>query len=134
MTNLLPLFVYGTLRPAINHGWVMEYALSSETAYLDNFALFDCGVPFVGFSPRSTVVGDLLWLNPVTYDEAMAEFDHIESYQPPRSISYIRAALGVRDTNYRMVSAWVYMGGPLKPYETARIIPSGDYVKDNQWH
>lgn len=125
-----PLFVYGTLRPEANNGWVMEYATRTERAYLDNFTLYDCGIPFIGVGYRSVVVGDLLYLDRSLYDIALGEFDEIEGYNPPFTIGYIRALLGVRNEDYRPIPAWVYLGGPSKPFGSARVISSGDYLKE----
>lgn len=130
---VLPLFVYGTLRPGLhNHArYLGGLCESARPAVLAGVALHEGpGFPYVVPDPGRRVHGELLTVRPDAYRSVLAALDRLEDCRPDGSGLYVRVRMPVTPAAGEPVDAWVYLAGPA---ETARLrahpalIPSGDW-------
>ena len=129
--DILPFFVYGTLRPELNANWLAlePYAEEHREAALPGFRLYANGVPYIGVGrPRDVVRGNLVTVRDRDYWSALAVLDGLEGYDPPDRTMYIRAGVSVWIGKAQWVAAWVYLGGPAFSFNRAAQVRDGDYV------
>lgn len=125
---LIPIFVYGTLRPpragtspsdARFYPDIAPYVISAESAHLPHAVLYDLGA-YPGARPGAdTVVGDLLRVQP----PALVITDRIEGH--PRFFVRRRAVIHGADGP---VKAWVYWAPEAISTDRPRI-PNGDWFE-----
>ncbi|MFF5265367.1 gamma-glutamylcyclotransferase [Actinomadura viridis] len=129
----LPVFVYGTLRRGEgNHRLLVPHAVAIHPAELTGHRLYSQGLPYVASGDAAdAVVGEIVRLNPQTYDIAMKQLDGLEGVDHGM---YRREALPVRFrcdcAPQQMTSlAWVYLGGNgFFDYSPHLVVPGGDWV------
>lgn len=117
---MLPLFVYGTLKPGgSNYGnYLAGRTSAAHPAWLVGAALYTEGLyPYLVIMPdradtAAQVYGVLITLRPEYYTLTLAQIDHLEDYIPgdPRSL-YERITHPVQ-TDVGQINAWVYIAGP----------------------
>ncbi|WP_078868963.1 gamma-glutamylcyclotransferase family protein [Streptomyces sp. NRRL B-1347] len=134
MTERLPFFVYGTLRPGQrNHAFLHGRVLTRTPARLPDAVLYDGpGYPYAVRTPGAGPVhGDLLTARPETYGRLLADLDHLEEYVPgdPRSL-YLRVARDVVREDGTTARAWVYVAGPQL---AARLRATATPLPGNTW-
>lgn len=136
LTDRLPVFVYGTLRPCEgNHGWALAGKTVAEVpATVAGLALYDGpGFPYAisTGNPEDQVHGDLITIRDDLYDEVLARLDGLEGYRPGGRGLYDRIAVtAVSGTD--AVQAWTYVVPPRRlPTVLARHarIRSGDWLR-----
>jgi gamma-glutamylcyclotransferase (GGCT)/AIG2-like uncharacterized protein YtfP len=133
----LPVFVYGTLRPGeANYRWLLAQATATaERAVLPGHQLYAIGMAFPYATPATAggrqVIGDLLTLNPDTYDQVLGHLDGLEGYQPGRETRshYLRRQVTVQVAG-QPVQAWVYLAGPgaTERLTDAQLSATGDWL------
>ncbi|MEI5100474.1 gamma-glutamylcyclotransferase family protein [Streptomyces sp. PmtG] len=117
MSDRLPFFVYGTLRPGErNHAAFLRGRLADfAPARLPDTALYEGpGYPYAVETPGAGPVhGDLLTPYPETYEPLLTALDRLEEYVPgdPRSL-YVRVAREVTRADGTTARAWVYVAAP----------------------
>ncbi|MEV0438464.1 gamma-glutamylcyclotransferase family protein [Streptomyces spectabilis] len=134
MTERLPFFVYGTLRPGgRNHAFLYGRVLTCVPARLPDAVLYEGpGYPYaVQASGAGPVHGDLVTARPETYRRLLADLDHLEEYVPgdPRSL-YLRVARDVVREDGTTTPAWVYVAAP--PL-AARLRASATPLRSGAW-
>ncbi|WP_172386882.1 gamma-glutamylcyclotransferase family protein [Streptomyces sp. MNP-20] len=134
MTERLPFFVYGTLRPGErNHAFLAGRVLTRAPALLPDAVLYaGPGYPYAVRAPGAGPVhGDLVTARPETYGRLLADLDHLEEYVPgdPRSL-YLREALAVVREDGTTARAWVYVAAP--PL-AARLRATAEPLRDGSW-
>lgn len=124
VSDELPFFVYGTLRPgAYNHDRFLAGRIGAEAdAVLDGAVLYDGpGYPYVVPAEKGRVVGTLLTPAPGAYGELFGLLDRLEL-----PVGYERVAKDVvRTGDGARVAAWVFLAGPDAPL--GPVIESGDW-------
>jgi gamma-glutamylcyclotransferase (GGCT)/AIG2-like uncharacterized protein YtfP len=133
----LPVFVYGTLRPGeANYRWLLAQAtVTAERAVLPGHQLYAIGMGFPYATPATAggrqVVGDLLTLDPDTYDQVLGHLDGLEGYQPRHEAHshYLRRQVTVLVADQPR-QAWVYLAGPRATdrLTDAQLSPTGDWL------
>ncbi len=128
MTELVTLFVYGTLRPpqadtpaadARYFSEIAEYTRQHQPATLANAALYDLGAYPAAAPGTGTIHGDLLQIDPA----AVTIADRIEGHP-----TFYRRSQVMVQTATGPVLAWVYWAPP--GMTTARTqISNGDWFK-----
>jgi len=126
----LPVFVYGTLRPGQKNypRYLQGRTLREYPATIHGRLYFvaDGGYPYLK-PGEGTVTGELLELNPASYDETLYELDLLEEYDPQdegHSV-YLRRKSTVTLSQGKQVAAWVYYWN--LPETTGEEIESGDF-------
>ncbi|MFE0458365.1 gamma-glutamylcyclotransferase family protein [Kitasatospora sp. NPDC058965] len=135
MSEKLPLFVYGTLRPGRrnHHRYLGAHAVAARPAALPGAALHaGPGFPYALPDPGRTVLGDLITVRPAAHAQVLAALDRLEECRPEGDGLYVRERLAVTalDTGERL-DAWVYLAGPAVAAELAAhpaLIESGDWT------
>lgn len=134
MTERLPFFVYGTLRPrGRNHAILSGRVLTCAPALLPDAVLYaGPGYPYAVRAPGAGPVhGDLVTARPETYGRLLADLDHLEEHVPgdPRSL-YLREALPVVREDGTTARAWVYVAPP--PL-AARLRATAEPLRGGSW-
>ncbi|MFD9908591.1 gamma-glutamylcyclotransferase family protein [Streptomyces sp. NPDC059063] len=134
MTDRLPFFVYGTLRPGErNHAFLHGRVTGSTPARLPDALLYDGpGYPYVvEAAGEGPVHGDLVTAHPEAYEPLLADLDHLEEYVPgdPRSL-YVRVAREVTRADGATVRAWVYVASP---HLAARLRATAAPLRTGTW-
>jgi gamma-glutamylcyclotransferase (GGCT)/AIG2-like uncharacterized protein YtfP len=126
----LPVFVYGTLRPGQKNypRYLQGRTLREHSATIRGLLYFvpDGGYPYLR-PGEGTVSGELLELDPESYDETLYELDLLEEYDPQdeeRSV-YLRRKTTVTLSQGEQVTAWAYYWNVAKI--TGEKIESGDF-------
>jgi gamma-glutamylcyclotransferase (GGCT)/AIG2-like uncharacterized protein YtfP len=130
----LPFFTYGTLRPGQrNHArYLAGRCTRVRPAVLPGAALHTGpGYPFLLPDPAHRVVGELLTVSAVQYPRLLALLDALEGCRPDGTGLYVRTLLPVtvRETGLAE-PAWVYVAGPAAAAllrEQPALIPSGEW-------
>ncbi|WP_128376799.1 gamma-glutamylcyclotransferase family protein [Streptomyces cavernae] len=134
MTNSLPFFVYGTLRPGEhNHDLFLLGRTESEVAArLPGAVLYDGpGYPYAVDEPGGLVHGEVITARPQEYGWLLAALDRLEDYAPgdPANL-YERVARKVTCADGTVVQAWVYMAAPVV---AARSRARGKLIEGGDW-
>lgn len=139
MTEKLPVFVYGTLRPH-DYNWkiylegrVTEYF----SAVLTGYKLYYHDFPFILPSQDATRLnGDLLFLPSDSYELILENLDSLEEYEAATDSGwYLRVQREVEYTDaegrFLRSPAWVYEGGPQfrQNLAQAKLIAHGDWLR-----
>jgi gamma-glutamylcyclotransferase (GGCT)/AIG2-like uncharacterized protein YtfP len=85
-TDLLPVFVYGTLRNSLgNYNNILRgNTVHEEPATLVGATMLDAGgFPFVIAEGEGTIVGEVMYLDPENATYTMARLDRLEGYRGP---------------------------------------------------
>lgn len=116
MTQLHPLFVYGTLMsdqrafhllaPAVTHS--ARAALTEADLHVVSW--YPLAVPGTG-----TVHGEVHWLDHQTYAAVLARLDEYEGDEYVRLVRPVQLPTGER------VEAWVYLGDPASAQTLPRL-------------
>ncbi|MFE5591916.1 divalent cation tolerance protein CutA [Streptomyces sp. NPDC056549] len=126
VSDELPFFVYGTLRPgAYNHDRFLAGRIGTEAdAVLHGAVLHDGpGYPYVVPADEGRVVGTLLTPSAGDYGELFGLLDRLEL-----PVGYERVAKDVvRVRDGARVSAWVFLAAPDAPL--GPVIESGDWFE-----
>jgi gamma-glutamylcyclotransferase (GGCT)/AIG2-like uncharacterized protein YtfP len=141
---VLPVFVYGTLRPG-RANWPVAAPLCERTepATLPGFALYDLDYPAVvevlspvGPEPSASVRGDLLRLAEPGARVALDHLDRFEGFVPhdPDRSYYRRVERPVVLADGTATAAWVYVPGAdlLAQVDPARRVPGDDWPSDGR--
>ncbi len=127
---MLPVFVYGTLRPGSwNHErWLAPWlAGPCRPAVLTGHALHHHdGLPYVVASPGTEVAGELAALDPERYDAGLSRLDELEDVERRH---YDRVRVDVR-TELGVEAAWVWVAGPsvAAALGSATRVAAGDFL------
>lgn len=119
MTERLPFFVYGTLRPgAGNYLWTFAGHTTHETAgQVLGAVLHDNGAfPYMLLTgePADTVTGDLLTVTDTAFSQVLTRLDRLEGYEP-----------GATDNYYDRVVVDVHTADPDRPTRAYAYIVTG---------
>jgi gamma-glutamylcyclotransferase (GGCT)/AIG2-like uncharacterized protein YtfP len=127
--SLLPLFVYGTLRPgAAAFGQVAPYVQRLVAATLAGAELYDLGPYPVLVEGDGQVVGEALYLNSSLYRFALHRLDRYEGYNAvTNSGLYVRRERDITLAGGERVAAWVYLGTRQQTVGARRIV-GGDWL------
>ncbi|MGC0313874.1 gamma-glutamylcyclotransferase family protein [Kitasatospora acidiphila] len=135
MSDQLPFFVYGTLRPGLhNHArYLAGRCTRIRPAVLSGAALHDGpGYPFLLPDPAHRVVGELLTLRAAQYPRLLALLDELEGCRTDGTGLYVRERLPVTVRGTGLAEpAWVYLAGPAataRLRERPALIASGDWT------
>lgn len=130
----LPIFVYGSLRSqGSNHHYLAARFNQFAPAHLHGAAMSAVEFPYVWRSVEGTVVGELYWLEPGTYDEALAALDELEGFQGPgQDNEYERTVVTVMTADHSLVEAWTYLVNEAVGMQFPRV-PSGDFLHRPWW-
>ncbi|MGW0391710.1 gamma-glutamylcyclotransferase family protein [Streptomyces sp. NPDC003042] len=134
--TLLPIFVYGTLRPGeVNHDLFLRgRTAAEEPARLPGAALYEGpGYPYAVERPGAVVAGELIAPVPGAYGELLAALDLLEGYEGPGRPGnlYDRVARETLRPDGTPVRAWVYLAAAPLAQRLTRSgteIPSGDWL------
>jgi gamma-glutamylcyclotransferase (GGCT)/AIG2-like uncharacterized protein YtfP len=132
--QLLPLFVYGTLRQGeANHHLLKKVTLSCRPARLEGAAMYDLGPYPMIMDGEGIVTGELIEIDPTRYEATLRRLDVLEGVNgndpenPQGLYRRVRRKVHVESSELA-VEAWVYLGRE----ETARrgiLRPGGDWVR-----
>ncbi len=130
----LPIFVYGTLRPAAsNFGVVEAWVETAQPATMAGLQLWHLGSYPMVCEGVGRVRGELLALDPSRYEEALARMDRLEGVDGaapgvPGPLGYWRARRTaiLPGCGGSPPEAWVYLGLPEVARRGTRIL-SGDW-------
>lgn len=134
--DLLPVFVYGTLRnqPGCgNYGHFLAGAtVAEQRGTITGARMYDYGgFPFVKLTgnPDEKVVGEVMTLDPHRYDAILAGLDRLEGYRPNGDGLYDRKVVTV-DVDGEDVQALIYVVGDLMDEQVSGlpVIASGDWL------
>jgi gamma-glutamylcyclotransferase (GGCT)/AIG2-like uncharacterized protein YtfP len=142
---LLPVFVYGTLRPERANWHVIEPRVDHHRpGRLAGHRLvhleYPVAVPAADDDGPTAVVGDVLWLEPDGYRDTLAALDRFEDHRvdDPDGSLYVRVRRPVRLSTTSssvasvaapLVEAWVYLAGV---QHAARLAP-GDELRSGEY-
>ena len=128
------LFVYGTLRPGQTaYGVVSPYVVTTGGGMVPGMSLYfsaNRSYPFA-VDGGNAVFGDLLGLNPGSYDAALSRTAAYERYDPQLPLanqSYVRE----QRTLATGTSAWMYVATPRQAAYVRATLPwiaSGDWLR-----
>ncbi|MFI6102826.1 gamma-glutamylcyclotransferase family protein [Streptomyces sp. NPDC051310] len=133
MTEELPFFVYGTLRPGErNHALFLHgRTASEEPARLPGALLCDGpGYPYAVRGAGGGVLGDLVTAAPGRYDALLSVLDRLEEYAGPGhplNVYEREACDVVRVRDGATVRAWVYVAA--SAVELGAPIAGGDWLR-----
>ncbi|UGY91317.1 gamma-glutamylcyclotransferase family protein [Streptomyces gobiensis] len=135
MTEQLPVFVYGTLRPGgSNYAWALRGRTAcEEPARMRGLALYEGpGYPYAVAPAEGEVHGELVLPAPARYAEVLRVLDRLEGYAPgaPDNLYERVTAEAVRPDG-STVRAWVYLAAaPLadKLRAAGTMIAGGDWA------
>ncbi|WP_116210080.1 gamma-glutamylcyclotransferase family protein [Streptomyces olivoreticuli] len=132
--ELLPVFVYGTLRPGRgNHARLLRgRTVAEKPARMRGAALYEGpGYPYAVADPEGEILGEALWLPADRYDAVLASLDVLEGYEPGGSANhYVRVIRPVRLPDGDTVRAWVYLA---EERLAARLRLRGRRVEGGNW-
>ena len=108
----LPVFVYGTLRSGRgNYALMEQYTVEMKTAVVEGQLFYTGSYLSIPALAEGTdlVCGELYWLNPNKYSEAVCRLDHLEGYDPiaDKGMYLRRAIMGAWSVN-KTCWAWTY--------------------------
>lgn len=134
MSERLPFFVYGTLRPGQrHHSWALRgRTASEEPASLVGLVLYEGpGFPYA-VEGEGVVCGDLVLPEAAHYAEVLRVLDELEDYSPGGAENvYERISAAVARADGSEVRAWVYVAAaPLaaRLRSTGTVIAGGDWI------
>lgn len=133
-TDLLPVFVYGTLRNSLgNYNNILRgNTVHEEPATLVGATMLDAGgFPFVITEGEGTIIGEVMYLDPANADRTMARLDNLEGYRGPGvpGNMYDRLEVTVLSEDGIPLTAFAYITAPGFRRHTNRmpVIESGDW-------
>ncbi|MGA4842066.1 gamma-glutamylcyclotransferase family protein [Streptomyces sp. G45] len=135
MTDRLPFFVYGTLRPGEhNHAAFLRGRVArEEPAWLPGAVLYEGpGYPYAVEEPGGPPIrGELVTPHPHAYEALLAALDDLEEYTPadPASL-YERVPRAVTRPDGTTARAWVYIA---TPRVATRLRATGARVAGGEW-
>jgi pyruvate carboxylase len=126
------LFVYGTLRGDMSHGYgsvLKAHAALVGTARF-NGQLFDVGEypgAIASSSACDSVVGELYRIDDAAAAALFAELDRYEGFEPQDTAAseFVRVRIAARTEDGDSIEAWMYQYN--RPTGGLRRIESGDY-------
>lgn len=138
-TDLLPVFVYGTLRNGLGNyeRILLGNTVDERPASLRHATMLDAGgFPFVIAEGEGTVVGEVMYLDPENADYTMARLDRLEGYRGPGlpGNMYERERVTVRFDDGTETTAFAYITakGFRRHTRDMPIIASGDWKRARQ--
>lgn len=133
---ILPVFVYGTLRPhESNYHLLQGYTLSESPATADGLLLYSLGsYPMVirSSNPQHIVAGNLMTIRLDSYAQVMPRLDWLEEYNPADPINslYQRVQYPITLTETGLTqTAWIYIGQNYAIKASNPLIEDGDWVR-----
>lgn len=125
------IFVYGTLRPALAHGAMLELVTRLERVGLATLPgqLYDLG-PYpaatLNEAEAGVIVGEVYRLP--DHADVLARLDEHEEYRADdlAGSMYLRVRRAVRLDDGQSMYVWVYAYN--RSVAGARLVPGGDYV------
>lgn len=134
-TDLLPVFVYGTLRNGLgNYQHILEgNTVREEPATMSGATMLDAGgFPFVIAEGEGTIIGEVMYLDPEYATLTMARLDRLEGYRGPgvpgnmyeREQVTVTSADGIPFTAY----AYITSAGFRRHTNDMPVIASGDWT------
>lgn len=134
--EVLPFFVYGTLRPGeCNHDLFLHgRTAQEEPAVLADAVLYEGpGYPYALLEPGGgSVVGEVVTAAPGEYGELLDVLDRLEEYVAPghpRNL-YERVAREVLRPDGTAIRAWVYVAAPVVARE---LRAKGARIRGGDW-
>jgi gamma-glutamylcyclotransferase (GGCT)/AIG2-like uncharacterized protein YtfP len=134
----LPLFVYGTLRPGGERYHLVEPHLTGvQAAEIAGLQLWDLGPYPMAIEGMGRVRGELLALDPETYEMVLARLDIVEGVDPlvptkPGGLYWrARRTVILPGCGGPLPEAWVYLGSADRAMRGRRI-QSGDWRQRGQ--
>ncbi|NJP05269.1 MAG: gamma-glutamylcyclotransferase [Chloroflexaceae bacterium] len=125
--NILPIFVYGTLKPGYeNHDMIVRSVIKQEPAVLHRAALYTQGAyPFLVqvddlCEHEDCVKGLLMLLSSGHYAEQLAQMDELEG----TVYGLYERILVTVETSTGLQQSWCYTAGPkvLQAIRTGRLV------------
>lgn len=133
-SNLLPVFVYGTLRNSLgNYERILRgNTVHEEPATLVGATMLDAGgFPFVITEGEGTIIGEVMYLDPTNADFTMRCLDRLEGYRGPGlpGNMYDRLEVTVMSEDGIPLTAYAYITAPGFRHHTRgmAVIESGDW-------
>jgi gamma-glutamylcyclotransferase (GGCT)/AIG2-like uncharacterized protein YtfP len=124
-SNLIPVFVYGTLRSGqVNHYYVSNSIFVGVAKSNEHYCMHANKIPFVSASQRvSQIIGEVYLVS----DSQLSVLDSLEGYRPenPDSSWYDRKQIDVVLENGEQMNAYCYFN---ESRCDLPIIPTGDYL------
>lgn len=121
MSDLPPVFVYGTLRRGGRNEHLLE-GVARWPARLPDHALYELGgLPYCAPRPGAQVVGEVVTLAPDSYGETLAALDRLEEGPYRRVMREVEVRTGPLD-------AWVYLAREAVAARLERRVPDGDWL------
>lgn len=124
---MLPIFVYGTLRPGWGNSrtWAgIARPMHDGLVTVDGYRLVSNGAfPYAIPAEGETTTGCLIAPDADCYDMALARMDHLEGVPH----HYRRISVGVEMPNALMV-AWLYTPADPEVYADLRSVPGNDWT------
>jgi gamma-glutamylcyclotransferase (GGCT)/AIG2-like uncharacterized protein YtfP len=129
--EVLPLFVYGTLRNSQRNYYLLRgKTLSEVPATINNAMLYALRSYPMLMQGDGTVYGELMTLNPTLYVELMHQLDEFEGNTPQDNYLFRRVKQTVTLQHQEQILAWLYVGNPqylsTVPHS---LIPHGDWSR-----
>src|SRR5262245_15031900 len=129
MTDRLPIFVYGTLRPRCHNARLYDGLATPThdgTCWVEGYALVGGGFPYAVLSAGAESVGCLVWPDADAYDRVRDRLDMLEGYRPeePERSHYHRTVVTVH-TAIRAYEAWIYVPARAH-YAEGRPVPTDE--------
>lgn len=133
--EMLPFFVYGTLRPGHgNHAWALAPRQTrSLLGTISGARMYsNGGFPFVAFDgdDTETVTGNLIWVPRDQFAATLSDLDSLEGYQGGDKGLYDRRVVEVAAVNGETIRANMYVvPAHAHSHVVARCphVPSGDW-------
>ncbi|MFO7548488.1 MAG: gamma-glutamylcyclotransferase family protein [Acidimicrobiia bacterium] len=127
---MLPLFVYGTLRPG-ERAWrwyLGRLAVRHRPGLLDGYGLYGRTrpFPFAAPAPGLAVVGELVWVEPGAGEPVLRRLDEYEGAVGPDPLYLREQAEIITDEGPR--NAWVWVAGTRLRPDPGELIVSGDWL------
>ncbi len=124
-SNLIPVFVYGTLRSGqVNHFYVSNSIFVGTAKTIEYYCMHANKIPFVSESQRvSQITGELYMVS----ESQLSVLDSLEGYRPeyPERSWYIRKRIDIQLKNGDLRNVYCYFN---ESHCHLPIIPTGDYL------
>jgi gamma-glutamylcyclotransferase (GGCT)/AIG2-like uncharacterized protein YtfP len=127
----LPLFVYGTLRPSEpNYSFLRGNTIEEQPGQVRGMNLYALNNYPLAVQGSNTLVGEIMWLHPRTYNQLLTRLDTAEGYNPANNSGrYRRERCQIINRYNQIIVGWIYAARPELVTSAYRLIPHGDWLK-----